>query len=66
MRNSKKPIFLDYSKFNDVNLAFMDFTDKLMEVIDQVAPYREFRVKGHTEEWFDGDIFKRIKIGTNF
>ena len=33
-----------------------------MKVIDQVAPYREFRVKGHTEEWSDSEILEKIKI----
>ena len=32
-----------------------------MQVVDGIAPYREFRVKGHTEDWFDGEIMERIK-----
>ena len=32
-----------------------------MQAIDGIAPYREFRVKGHTEDWFDGEIMERIK-----
>ena len=39
----------------------MDFSDKLMQDVDAIAPYREFRVKGHTEDWFDGEIMERIK-----
>ena len=39
----------------------MDFSDKLMQAVDGIAPYREFRVKGHTEDWFDGEIMERIK-----
>ena len=40
---------------------FVDFSDKLMQVVDGIAPYREFRVKGHTEDQFDGEIMERIK-----
>ena len=29
--------------------------------MDGIAPYREFRVKGHTEDWFDCEIMERIK-----
>ena len=32
-----------------------------MQAVDGIAPYREFRVKGHTEDWFDGEIMERIK-----
>ena len=37
-----------------------------MQAVDGIAPYREFRVKGHTEDWFDGEIMERIKIVINF
>ena len=32
-----------------------------MQAVDGIAPYREFRVKGHREDWFDGEIMERIK-----
>ena len=32
-----------------------------MQAVDGIAPYREFRVKGHTYDWFDGEIMERIK-----
>ena len=51
--------FPNYSEFDDVNNAFVDFLEKLMQSVDEIAPYREFRVKGHTEDWFDGEIMKR-------
>ena len=36
--------FANYSEFADVNDAFVDFSDKLMQVVDGIAPYREFRL----------------------
>ena len=53
--------FPNYSEFDDVNKAFVDFSDKLTQTVEAIAPYREFRVKGHTEDWFDGEIMERIK-----
>ena len=53
--------FANYSEFDDVNNAFVDFSDKLMQAVDGIAPYREFRVKRHREDWFDGEIMERIK-----
>ena len=32
-----------------------------MQAVDEIGPYREFRVKGQTEDWFDGEIMVRIK-----
>ena len=32
-----------------------------MQAVDKIVPYREFRVKGHTEDWFDIEIMQRIK-----
>ena len=32
-----------------------------MQAVDEIAPYREFIVKGQTEDWFDGEIMERIK-----
>ena len=32
-----------------------------MQAGDGIAPYREFRVKGRTKDWFDGEIMERIK-----
>ena len=32
-----------------------------MQALDEIAPYREFRVKGQTEDWLDSEIMERIK-----
>ena len=32
-----------------------------MQSVDGIAPYREFRVKGHTEDWFHGEIMEIIE-----
>ena len=57
-----KITFPDYSTFQCVNNAYSDFVDKLMSVIDKIAPIKEIRVKGNSKPWFDGDISERIKI----
>ena len=54
--------FPNYSTFQCVNNAYSDFVDKLMSVIDKIAPIKEIRVKGNSKPWFDGDISERIKI----
>ena len=32
-----------------------------MQAADEIATYLEFRVKGQSEDWFDGEIMVRIK-----
>ena len=32
--------FANYSQFDDLNKAFVDFSDKLMQAVDGIAPYR--------------------------
>ena len=32
-----------------------------MQAVDGIAPCRAFRVKSHTEDWFDGEIMERTK-----
>ena len=48
--------FPNYELFMDVNAAYSDFINKLMSVINEIAPLKEIRVKNRTEEWFDGRI----------
>ena len=48
--------FPNYRNFNDINEAYNDFIQKIMNVIDKVAPLKERRVKHNSQEWFDGEI----------
>ena len=45
--------FPNYSEFVDVNNAFVDFSDKLMQAVDAIAPYRQTPKK-----------IQKIKIGS--
>ena len=53
--------FPNYQNFNDINEAYNDFIQKIMNVIDKVAPLKERRVKQNSQEWFDGEIADEIK-----
>ena len=33
-----------------------------MHIIDSLAPFKKKRIKGRTQEWFDGEIFELIAI----
>ena len=54
--------FPNYETFTNMNAAYSDFTEKLMSVINKIAPIKTMRAKSHTEEWFDGEVLENIKL----
>ena len=71
MKNYSKEIFLEklreiqfpnYRNFECINEAYQSFLEKIMAVIDKVAPLKEIRVKGSSKPWFDGEVIKRINV----
>ena len=53
--------FPNYRNFNDINKAYNDFIQKIINVIDKVAPLKERRVKQNFQECFDGETADEIK-----
>ena len=45
-----------------MNDAYKDFIEKIMLVINKMAPIKTIRAKSHTEEWFDGEVLESILI----
>ena len=58
----RKINFPNYSIFSDVNVAYSDLVEKLKNVIDKVAPLKEVRIKNNTQDWFDDEVAKAIKL----
>ena len=54
--------FPEYKKFDNVNDAYSNFIQKLMEVIDKVAPVSSERIKRNSEEWFGREISEKLII----
>ena len=53
--------FPSYDMFSNIDIAYSDFLKKLSRVINSVAPDKETRIKNNSQEWFDNEIFKKIK-----
>ena len=49
-------------EYNDINEAYTDIIEKVMSVINQIAPLKEIRIKGNTQQWFDEEIMEEIRI----
>ena len=52
----------EYKKFDNVNDAYSNLIQKLMEVIDKVAPVKSKRIKRNSQEWFDSEISEKLII----
>ena len=57
-----KVCFPDYENFSDVNKAYENFIQKLMSIIDKLAPFKTEQVKGNSQEWFDGEVLESIAL----
>ena len=54
--------FPEYKNFDSVNDAYSNSIQKLMQVIDKVAPVKNKRIKRNSQEWFDSEISGKLII----
>ena len=54
--------FPNYEAYTDIDLAYNDFYNKLMPLIDTLAPIKESRIKSDSQPWFDCEIAEKISI----
>ena len=53
--------FPNYQNYNEINEIYNHFIQKVISVIDKVAPTKERRVKQNSQEWFNEEIANEIK-----
>ena len=53
--------FPNYQNYNEINEVYNDFIQKIMSVIDKVAPIKVRQVKQSSQVWFDGEIADEVK-----
>ena len=58
--------FPNYQNFNDINEAYNDFIQKIMNLIDKVAPLKERQVKQNSQEGLMGKLPMKLKIAINY
>ena len=54
--------FPDYKYFNDVDIAYSDFIQRMTSVINKIAPFQEIRIKNYSHDWFDGESLDKIGL----
>ena len=56
----RKLSFPNYELFDDIDTAYENFIQKVMAVIDNLAPSKNKRIKGTSQNWFDAEIMEKI------
>ena len=51
----------DYNIFSNVNIAYLDLTEKILSVVDKIAPFKDLRIKNNRQDWFDDEVAEAIK-----
>ena len=54
--------FPNYEKYYHINKAYNNFFQKLIEVVNNIAPLKTARMKNTSNEWFDMEIAEKLSI----
>ena len=57
-----KATFPNYEKFHHINRAYKDFFQKMIEVVNTIAPLKIARIKNASNEWFDNEIAEKLSL----
>ena len=60
VKKLQKVNFSNYECFSCIDAAYIDFLNKLMKVVDEIAPSNEIRIKNNMQESFDREITELI------
>ena len=52
--------FPDYEYFNDVDITYSDFIQRITSVMSKIASFKEIRIKNSFHDWFDSEILHKI------
>ena len=51
IKELKKINFPEYNIFSNVNIAYLDLVEKILSVVDKIAPFKNLRIKNSTQDW---------------
>ena len=74
-KNYTKQVFLDklsqinfqkYIDFENINVAYYHFVELVTNIIDEIAPVKEIRIRKDTQESVDHEVLEGIGFVTNY
>ena len=54
--------FPNYKDFGNINAAYSNFVELVLNTIDEIAPIKEIRIRKDTQEWMDQEVLEKINI----
>ena len=58
----RKVNFQNYERFSNKDATYTDFLNKLMKIINEIAPSKEIRIKNNSQGWFDREVAGLIHV----
>ena len=58
----RKVNFLNYECFSNIDVAYKDFRNKLMKVINEISLSKEIIIKNNIQDWFDREVADLIHV----
>ena len=58
----RKLEFLNYERVSNIDAAYTDFLNKLMKVINEIAPSKETITRSNNQDWFDREVADLIHV----
>ena len=52
--------FQNCGNYDDFNRTYSNFVQKIMPIIDKIAPYRNKQITGNTHNWFDSEVLRKL------
>ena len=62
VKGLRKVNFWNYEHFSNIDAAYTDFLNKLIKVINKIAPSKEIRIKNSNQDWFDREVADLIQV----
>ena len=62
IKELKKINFPNYNIFSNVNIAYLDLVEKILSMVNKIAPFKVLKIKNNTQDWSDDEVAKAIKL----
>ena len=60
--SASKIKFPRYMEYENIDAAYSHFVELITNIIDELAPVKEIRVRKDSQEWMDQEVLEGIRI----
>ena len=62
IKELKKINFRNCNIFSNVNIAYLGLVEKILSMVNKIAPFKDLIIKTNTQDWFDDEVAKALKL----